>query len=169
MSQQDQPQAQLLELLSPILARVAELGPGDRASQDAAADLEAALSADFPFDGERVQAIGTEIARGIADGWLCDRGEPNARFSRPAKPSEFTAGLSVDVVSLDGAAVDHTHPKGEVTIGFAAEGETPSFDGRPPGWVVMAAGSRHVPTVTGGRMNLIYFIPDGAVEWHFGG
>ena len=32
----------------------------------------------------------------------------------------------------------------------------------------MPAGSTHTPTVTGPRMHLLYFLPDGAVEWHPG-
>jgi hypothetical protein len=123
------------------------------------------------------------VATGVRDGWLCDRGEPNARFSRIAKPGAATHGMSVDVVSLQGRAVEHSHPKGEVTIGFIAPSGTvrdpasgdpltregATFDGRPPGWVFLPPGSRHVPSVVGARMHLVYFLPDGAVEWHMAG
>ena len=106
-------------------------------------------------------------------GWLCDRGEPNARFCRLAKATAETHGLSIDVVSLEGEAVEHTHPRGEVTIGFRARGlpadASPTFDDRDPGWVFLGPGSRHAPRVDGGRMVLMYFLPDGAVEWHFPG
>jgi hypothetical protein len=164
------PSARLLALLEPILSQVAALQPERRDSDAAVLELEEALTRGFPPDCERVRAIGAEIERGIADGWLCDRGEPHARFSRLAKPTDRTAGLSIDVVSMTGDAVEHTHPRGEVTIGFAAAGHDPSavrFEGRPPGWVFLRPGSRHVPRVDGGRMHLMYFLPDGAVEWHF--
>jgi hypothetical protein len=31
--------------------------------------------------------------------------------------------------------------------------------------VVFPPDSAHVPTVTGGRMLIVYFLPGGAVEW----
>ncbi len=168
--------ARLRELLSPVLAKVAALDPGSRDTPDAAKQLEAELEAAFPFAGEHVQAIGAEIARGVDEGWLCNRGEAHARFSRLAKPTPETHDLSIDVVSLIGDAVEHTHPRGEVTIGFRAgdehaanddvRGGDPVFDGRGTGWVFLPPGSRHVPRVTGHRMHLIYFLPGGAVQWH---
>jgi hypothetical protein len=155
----------LLELLDPVLERVAELDPSACTDAEAQARLLRALQEAFPIDGPHVQAIGEMLRQGIADGWLCNHGEPAARFSRVAKPSPATRDLSIDVVSLEGAALAHTHPRGEVTLGFAAEG-TPRFDGHPPGWVFMAPGSTHTPTVEGGRMYLLYVLPGGAVQWH---
>lgn len=154
----------LIDLLEPILAAVAGLHPeerGDAATQEALLHF---LNEAFPVDGERVQAIGATIEAGVAAGWLCDRGDPDARFSRVAKASPATHGMSIDVVRLKGAALRHRHPKGEVTLGFAVEGE-PDFGGDAPGWIFAAPGSTHVPQVNGGRMNLIYFLPDGAVDW----
>lgn len=159
----------LIELLTPILVEVASLQPQDRSEEAARVELERILEQRFPWGGERVQAIGEAIAKGVEAGWLCNRGDENARFSRLAKPTDESAGLSIDVVSMIGDAIEHTHPNGEVTIGFPAAGEDAAavkFEGRPPGWVFCGPGSRHVPHVDGGRMNLIYFLPDGAVEWH---
>lgn len=163
------PRARLVQLLAPVLERVAELRPMDARDEAAAARLRDALEADLPFRGEIAQTIGREIRAGIDEGWLCDRGEPNARFSRVAKPSAATRDLSIDVVALSGPALRHRHPQGEVTLAFAADGAVTSngrFDGHPPGWVVMPAGSTHVPTVTGPAMHLLYFLPAGAVDWN---
>lgn len=163
------PAANLRTLLEPILAAVAELDPAGRSDDDAVAALERALETRFPARGEYVRALGDEISRGVAEGWLCNRGPENARFSRLAKPSSETGELSIDCVSMEGDAIDHTHPNGEVTIGFAAQGADPDavrFEGRPAGWVFLRPGTRHIPRVTGGRMNLMYFLPGGAVEWH---
>ena len=157
----------LLSLLDPILARVAELEPERCVTTESIAALEATLEREFPHAGAQVQAIGELLAKGIEDGWLADRGAPEARFSRVAKAGPDTHGLSIDVVSMIGAGVEHTHPRGEITIGFPAAPQTCHFESRPPGWVVLGPGSRHVPTVTGARMNLIYFLPGGAVDWHF--
>jgi hypothetical protein len=162
------PQTRLLGLLAPVLAKVAELAPEHRRSPEAARELEAILESTFPWAGPVVQEIGREIGRGVAEGWLCNRGDENARFSRVAKPGPSTHGLSVDVVDMIGDAAEHTHPNGEVTIGFPAEqGTRAQFEARPPAWVFLPPGSRHVPRVAGGRMHLVYFLPGGAVEWHF--
>jgi hypothetical protein len=172
--------ASLLAALAPILARVAELELEQRRDPDSLRALEATLEREFPYASERVQTIGDLLARGVREGWLADRGAPDARFGRVAKPGPATHGLSIDVVSMIGTGVDHTHPRGEITLGFQSEPEsgapakgqmdsaqTCHFEARPPGWVVLGPGSRHVPTVTGARMNLIYFLPGGAVDWHF--
>ena len=42
---------------------------------------------------------------------------------------------------------------------------TQRFDGNAPGWVVYGRGSAHVPTVTGGEMLILYFLPGGAIEF----
>lgn len=167
------PTARLLELLEPILARVAALAPATRRDADSARAMEAALEHEFPHAGDHSRAIAREIERGIAEGWLCDRGDDSARFSRVAKASPATHGLSIDVVSMLGEGLEHTHPKGEVTLGFASQSspgahgsDSCQFEGRPPAWVFLPPESRHVPRVTGERMNLIYFLPDGAAIWH---
>jgi len=151
-------------LLRPVLARVAALDPESRSSAQAQAELERLLGEDFPADGPLAQAIGATIEAGVAAGWLCDRGSSDARFSRIAKPCEETHGLSIDVVRLAGASLRHGHPKGEVTLAFAVEG-TPRFCGREPGWIFAGPGSVHVPEVNAGRMNLIYFLPEGSADW----
>lgn len=157
-----------MALLPPVLAKVAQLDPASADTPEKATALREALEQAFPSDGPDVQALGEAIAAGVADGSICDRGSEDARFSRLARAGEPTHGLSIDVVSLKGPALEHTHPKGEVTLGFpaAAKDAEARFDGHPSGWVFMPPGSKHVPTVTGGRMFLIYFLPDGAVTWH---
>lgn len=163
--------AELLELLAPILDRLAALELGEQRTPEQVAAVEAALEREFPHAGDRVRAIGRAIDRGIEAGWLANRGVPEARFSRIAKPGDATRGLSIDLVSMVGAGLEHTHPAGEVTIGFRAApssdaSQTCQFEARPPSWVFLGPGSRHVPRVEGARMNLIYFLPSGAVEWH---
>ncbi|MEM6294201.1 MAG: DUF4863 family protein [Myxococcota bacterium] len=158
----------VMALLPPFLEKVAALDPATATDDAKAAALLDALNAAFPADSEAVSALGAAIADGVADGSVCNRGDDGARFSRLAKPSEVTHGLSVDVVSLRGGALEHSHPSGEVTLGFPASADDGAarFDGHAPGWVFMPPGSKHVPTVEGGQMFLIYFLPDGAVTWH---
>jgi hypothetical protein len=132
---------------------------------DAADGMAAAatLNRRLPFDGPVVGRIRTLCAQGVDAGWLLPRAAgPNVRFGRLAKD---LGGYAVDCVWMkDGSGVGHTHTKGEINMCFAWEG-TPRFDGHPPGWVVFAPGSHHVPTVTGGTMLFVYFTPDGAVVW----
>jgi hypothetical protein len=159
--------SELLELLAPILARVTELDIASHHSKTELRTLEASLEHEFPHSGEHVQSIGRAIERGIATGELANRGEPDSRFSRVAKPSPATFGLSVDIVSMVGAGLEHTHPAGEITVGFAVQQNSNCrFEGRAPGWVCLGPGSRHIPRVDGERMNLLYFLPGGTVEWH---
>jgi Domain of unknown function (DUF4863) len=161
------PAAGLLGDLAPVLELVAALPLSDCREPAAAARLAAQLQAALPAEGPLALALGATLRQGIHDGWLCDRGEPHARFGRVAKASPDTRALSIDVVALEGAGLLHGHPRGEVTLGFAFDPTTVGsrFDGHPPGWVVMPAGSVHTPTVTGPRMVLLYFLPDGAVDW----
>ena len=53
--------------------------------------------------------------------------------------------------------------RGEFDLCFALSG-APTFDGHPPGWVVLPPNSWHVPTVAGGRMAILYFLPGGAFQ-----
>ncbi|MEX1364864.1 MAG: DUF4863 family protein [Nannocystaceae bacterium] len=157
----------LLEQLAPFIQTVAGLPLADCRDSEAAAALAGRLQQEHPAQGPAFQSIGDHLRQGVAEGWLCDRGEPDARFCRLAKARPATADLSIDVVALQGAALRHRHPRGEITMAYPAEpGTTESrFDGHPAGWVVMPAGSVHTPTVTGSRMLLLYFLPGGAVEW----
>jgi hypothetical protein len=167
MNQPHSDSAHLLDLLTPVLAAVASAGVRDTTDDATADEVRAALQCAVPFEGETIQAIGAALREGIAAGWLCHRGEEDARFSRIAKASDATAGLSIDIVALRGPALRHGHPAGEVTLAFPA-GDGPAagrFDGHPPGWVVMPAGSTHTPTVTGDPMHLLYFLPGGEVDW----
>jgi hypothetical protein len=161
--------AHLLEVLEPMLARVAALDPAAVTDEAGARALEAALEAAFPYAGERVQGLGRLLERGVREGWLADRGNEEARFSRVSKPGPRTHDMSIDVVSMRGSGLEHTHPQGEITVGFPAQmngAGNCQFESRPPAWVFLPPGSRHVPHVEGERMNLIYFLPQGAVEWH---
>lgn len=166
-----EPRLALLRALDPILDLVAALPLAGCEDHEAAAGLAARLQAAMPANGPAVAAVGAALREGIGAGWLCDRGEPNARFCRVAKAGPDTRELSIDVVSLEGPAAPHRHPRGEVTLGWALDpaAEGSRFDDHPPGWVVMPVGSAHTPTVTGPRMVLLYFLPGGAMEWQTAG
>lgn len=148
----------LIESLAPYARRIAGLDLTQPESATRA--LNEALS---PGDRASLEKLLLECH---AEGWLTPKeAAPNGVwFGRVAKPSELTAGFSIDAVDMEGEAAEHTHPLGEVSFCVAREGE-PRFDGHPPGWVVLPPGSHHTPTVRGGRMLIVYFLPEGAVEW----
>ncbi len=143
----------LLASLQPLLAHLATLRADDPA---------AACAALRGFDLGPVEA---QLRAWHATGEATPRQQGPVRFGRLARPSADTRGFSIDIVDMDGSAVGaHTHPSGEFDLSFSLEG-SPSFDGRPPGWLVYPPGSRHIPTVTGGRMLIVYFLPDGAIQF----
>lgn len=147
----------LLDALAPILPALKALDLSDPGAADA-------LNARFPIDGDDLAAAAALVKAGIAEGWLCPRDGGSLTYGRAAKAGEATLGFGIDTVDMTGAGPGHTHPTGEIDLCFALEGE-PTFDGNPPGWTVYPAGSWHVPTVSGGRMGILYFLPDGAIRF----
>ena len=144
---------QLLVLTQPLLARLSTLN----ASDPALASRELA--------GFDVSAFEAGLRAFHATGAATPREQGGVRFGRLAKAAPETLGFSIDIVEMSGAAVGaHTHPAGELDLCFALDG-APRFDGRSPGWVVYPPGSRHVPTVTGGRMLIAYFLPRGEIRF----
>lgn len=147
---------QLLDKLAPVMDLVTTLDLDD--PDTARAELERRL----PAGSEQLAEIGALLRAGIESGELCDRQNGGVKFSRLKK----SAGddLSIDLVHMSAPGPGHTHPNGEVDLCFAVSGE-PTFDGRAPGWTVYPKGSWHVPTVDGGVMDIIYFLPGGAIEF----
>lgn len=149
--------AALLDLLSPVLDRLAGEDPDDPT-------LAARLDAELPVGGAQMQAIQAAVVAGLDAGWLTPREAGGVRFGRLAKATDASRGFSIDAVDMDGAGPGHTHPNGEIDLCFALEGD-PRFDGKAAGWTVYGAGSWHVPTVEGGRMAILYFLPGGAIRF----
>ena len=141
----------LIELLRPVLDRLQTVD----AAQPAQA--EAALSS-LDTDG-----IGAALRDASAEGWLTPKAGGGVKFGRLAKATPETHGFTIDAVDMDGpAAGPHVHPRGEFDLCFAVEGDA-RFDGRGDRWIVYGPGSRHTPTVSGGRMLILYFLPGGEI------
>ena len=148
----------LLEVLSPILEALRGVDPGETG-------LTIQLAERFPLDGPELQAVRAQVDEGLDAGWLTPREAGGVRFGRVAKSATpGSLGFSIDAVDMDGPGPGHTHPNGEIDLCFALEGD-PRFDGNPPGWTAYGAGSWHVPTVTGARMAILYFLPEGAIRF----
>lgn len=148
----------LLALLDAPMAAVRGTDPSD---PDAA---RAALTTAFPHDGEAGARLRDALIAAVRAGTICDRGEEPLRWSRLARSDATPHDLSVDVVWMTGAGPRHRHPNGELNLCYVVDGD-PCFDGQPEGWVVFPPDSVHVPTVTGGRMLIAYFLPGGAMEF----
>jgi hypothetical protein len=145
---------QFVELLRPIAA---SLQPVDVDAADAALAAERAV----PFAGPAIAALRAAAIASIDSDWLLPKAHAGIRFGRVAKDVH---GFSVDAVLMDVPGPKHRHPNGEIDLCFATRGE-PKFDGHAPGWVVYGKDSVHVPTVRGGEMLILYFLPGGAIDF----
>lgn len=153
------PSVEQQALMSELAALVPVLRTVDPAKP---AEAERVLSATAPLAGLRVARIRALAKVGMEQGWLLTKAAgPKVKFGRLAKD---LGGYSVDAVWMEGPAAGHTHVNGEINLGFAWSGH-PTFDGRPQGWVVFPPMSHHIPTVVGGEMLLLYFLPGGKVAW----
>lgn len=127
--------------------------------------LAAALTARFPPGSQVFERLRMACIDGTTTGWMGLAGDDRRKGGRVIEPSPDTAGCSVDVVELcDITGPHHSHPGGEICAVFA---ETPGarFDGNPDGWAVYPAGSAHWPSATGGRLRVLFFLPDGAITY----
>ena len=147
----------VIDLLAPVIARVRELNLDD---PDGA---RVVLNTDYPADGKLLAGLAQLATAGLAEGWLCNKESGGTRFSRVAKP-EAAHGFSIDAVLLSSDGPAHRHTRGEVNCLLPLEG-APKFCGIKPPWAVFAPGSRHVPSVAGGKMLIFYMLPGGAIEW----
>ncbi|HSF92511.1 MAG TPA: DUF4863 family protein [Paracoccaceae bacterium] len=127
--------------------------------------LEDFLNATFPEEGAEFQELSALCAEGEAEGWLMARTAGGVKFGRAIKPGADAGRFSVDVVRMkDVRGPHHIHTTGEIGAIMPIEG-APLFDGKAAGWYVYPPGSDHHPTVTDGDAYVLYFLPDGAIEF----
>lgn len=152
------PQPSMLEVFRPLLDAARGLDLADPKA------CEALLRERFDPRGSAARLLDASLLALLREGTIANRGEPPVRYGRVAKSGEATHGFSIDVVHMTGPGPRHRHPSGEIDYGIALEG-APTFDGRPPGWVVFGPRSEHVPTVAGGAMLIVYLLPGGAIDF----
>jgi hypothetical protein len=146
---------QFTELLRPLAQALAAVNVD---ASDGAAQAERAAA----FQGPLVQKVREAAVAAIGSEWLLPKAQGGIRFGRVAKD---LAGFSVDAVLMDVPGPKHRHPNSEIDLCFTTKGE-PRFDGKPAGWVVYGKDSVHVPTVRGGEMLILYFLPGGAIDFN---
>ncbi len=154
MTDANSKKAELLQLLEPIQAFLGEL------DLSATAVAKEALDERFPL--ETLSDLRELVREGVLDGWLAERENEGVRFGRLQKPGQNPR--SIDLVHMDGAGPGHEHPSGEIDLCFAVT-EGALFDGNPEGWTVYGPGSWHVPTVSEGTMDILYFLPGGEIRF----
>ena len=151
-----------MDKLTETFAPLWRAAAGIELSDPEAACVE--LTSRFDPSGEEARSLEAGLLELLAAGRVADRGAPPVTYSRAAGATEETGDLSVDIVHMSGPGPEHRHPRGEVNFCIASDG-APTFDGRPPGWVVHPPGSQHVPTVDGGTMLIVYLLPGGEIEF----
>ncbi len=144
----------LLKALEPLLGALQGLDPDD-------AQAAKTLAARFPLSGPELSLVRRLVREGVEAKWLCERENGGVRFGRVAKDVK---GFSLDAVHMQGPGAGHTHPQGEFDLCFAVSG-APRFDGQGEGFVVYGKNTWHVPTVEGGVMDILYFLPGGALRF----
>jgi 2-hydroxylaminobenzoate mutase len=147
----------VLEALRPVIDAIAAL---PHEAPDAA---QARLTRDLPLDGPVLRRVRDVLRAAVAAGTVCDRANGSVRFSRLLR-ADAGRGYSVDLVHMAGTGGAHTHPAGEIDLCFAIDAGA-RFDGQGEGWTVYAPNSWHVPTVDGGAMDIVYFLPPVAIEF----
>ena len=147
-----------------FVALVRELGEsiGDR---DLDAKLQDALNAKFPKNSSTIKQLYALCQEGERDGWMLGYEAGGVKYGRVIKPNTQAGRFSVDVVRMKNVVgPHHIHPKGEIGIILPIEGE-PLFDDYDTTWYVFAPQTNHFPTVTKGDAYIIYFLPEGAIEF----
>lgn len=153
----DEKRRQLLAVLAPVIAEARGSAWGDA--------LEKRLNEIYPADGSCFTELERLCEEGIAEGWMCLKGEGPRLGGRVIEPAEETGRLSVDVVQLvDFTGPHHRHPHGEICA-VMPESDAGRFDGRPRGWAVYPPGSDHWPAATGGRVRILFLLPEGAIAY----
>lgn len=127
--------------------------------------LEAALMSEFGPNSYWFNQVETLARQGMVSGEFGNREGGGIRFGRLIKPSEATAGFSLDMVLMnDRSGPHHRHPNGEVDLVIPLAPQA-QFDGTGRGWKVYPPESAHSPTVIGGPAIVLYFLPNGAIEF----
>jgi len=147
---------QLLVALEPILKSLGDINVDDPVT------AVSVLQQRWPLSS--LLALKALVRAGVAERWLCDKENAGVRFSRVVKAAAADA-FSVDAVHMQGAALGHTHPNGEIDLCFGVDDKDSAFDGHAEGWTVYGKNTWHVPTVSGGAMDILYFLPGGAIRF----
>ncbi|WP_166363525.1 DUF4863 family protein [Pseudomonas akapageensis] len=129
--------------------------------------LEAELNEHFGATTEAYAKLLRLLRKGIEEGWACYAQIDGPDYCRGqlAKATDNPNGYSVESGMLrDVQGNYHLHPRGEINmIGPVDDGAT--FCGSGAGWKVFEPGSQHYPTVKGGKVTMLFFLPGGEIQY----
>ena len=127
--------------------------------------LAAELNARFPVDGREFRELAEACKAGVLDGKLAIHQSGPVKFERVIEPSDDSHRFSVDVVVAPVfSGRRHSHPTGEIDMIIPLHPDA-RFDDHGEGWLVYPPESEHTPTTTGGDAIIIYFLPEGQIDW----
>ncbi len=130
-------------------------------------ELEAALNDHYGAHTERYAHLLALLRRGIEEGWSCyaEIDGPDYRRGRIAHASQDTHGFTIESGMLRNVLGNyHRHPLGEINM-IGPVDATGKFCGSGAGWKVFPPDSCHYPTVTGGKVTMLFFLPNGLIEY----
>lgn len=130
-------------------------------------ELEQALNLHYGADTEPYRNLLALLRTGIEEGWACyaEIDGPDYRRGRIASAAPETHGFSVESGMLkDVLGNYHRHPRGEINMIGPVDPDG-RFCGSGAGWKVFGPDTRHYPTVTGGKVTMLFFLPDGEIEY----
>ncbi|MEJ8859156.1 DUF4863 family protein [Variovorax robiniae] len=151
--------AELLQAVYDLLAFIGDqpLGP----------ELEARLNDHYGPRSERYAELLKLLRLGIEEEWACysEITGPDYRRGRIAEASALTHGFTVESGRLSNVLGNyHRHPRGEINM-IGPVDATGKFCGNGAGWKVFPPNSSHFPTVTGGTVTMLFFLPGGEIEY----
>lgn len=129
--------------------------------------LEIQLNQRYGAHTEGYRRLLTLLRQGIDEGWACysEIDGPDYLRGRIAEASAATHGFTVESGKLKNVRGNyHRHPKGEINM-IGPVDATGQFCGSGAGWRVFAPDTMHYPTVTGGLVTLLFFLPEGQIEY----
>lgn len=151
--------AALMTVLQPVFAAIKERALDER--------LEFVLNRNFGVASSTHETLTNLLNSGLTEGWVAYAPVPGAGYKRGriADPSEETAGLSVESGLLSSVKGQyHCHTRGEIDMVVPID-ESAQWCGHGAGWVVYPPLSEHFPTTTGGTALILYFLPNGEIEY----
>jgi hypothetical protein len=150
---------EMLETLSHLL--------GDIRGRPLDDDLESRLNRLFGVHSETFASLTRLVKLGVEEGWVAYAPVEGTdyRRGRIADPAKATAGMSVESGLLRNVKGPyHCHTRGEIDMIIPID-DSAQFCGRGAGWMVFPPLSEHFPTVTGGQALIMYFLPNGEIEY----
>lgn len=140
----------------------------DIAGEPLAPALEATLNGRYGVGSEAYRTLSGLLLQGVEEGWAAYApigDDPDYRRGRIQEPCEETHQISVESGLLrDVKGQYHRHTTGEINMIIPIDPDG-AFCGQGAGWKVFAPMSEHYPTVTGGKVLIMYLLPQGRIEY----